>query len=484
MDGIEFAGRTASGKLRMSAGNSGIVLSRAEFVRQSVMLIPLTALRALPVSTPLAALVWRLTARFIPAQAAFFHSGWFAGVLSLLFSALTGLLVWLTWRWRLSGDRLHIRRGIICRRELSVHRNAVQSVETVRTPLCRLFGTAYLYIRTSDREHDRLLLPRSTAVMSAARLMPSSSGRTHNYRAESLGLWLAAMGSGGLTFVSAATPALSFMQDIAGAAFRERFNVLVQHRGIFFAGALFVLLLWSLKVIYARLNTLRMGYTASDARLLLGTNGISQRSHCISVGAICAIDTRTTLFGTVCDRHSSSILLPVNHLHSLLPPVSGRRLRIELASVSSHGRRICTVQPVSSGIRYAAGRWLMCLSALPVFSLVRRLLPSMSTTIPVIGFTAAFLLVLRALISTAHSHRSGLALFSDCCELTGTKGMSAHTLRVFRGSTALIRIRQNPLARTLGYCTLRIYPYGSKRGALSSIKLPFRRTLAVCERLM
>ena len=111
-------------------------------------------------------------------------------------------------------------------------------------------------------------------------------------------------------------------------------------------------------------------------------------------------------------------------------------------------------------------------------------LSSPLATIPVIGFTAAFLLVLRALISTAHAHRSGLALFSDCCELTGAKGLSAHTLRVFRGSTALIRIRQNPLARTLGYCTLRIYPYGSKRGALSSIKLPFRRTLAVCERLM
>lgn len=455
------------------------------FQRQSAGVILFAFVRTLPFWAAISATLWYLIRRLFPTGSGFLFRGWSASLMTVILAFGWGLTLWLTSKWQLSDDRLVIRRGVFLRREASIHRSAIQSAEVERTPMTALTGASRLRIRTADRHSDELLLPGSGASSLAARLIPSGAGHTHSYRAHPHALWLAAAGGEGLTaFYSAAAPVLSASRDISGQLLERGLTALVTSEGLVYTGAVVLGMIWLLKVAHTRITLARMNFSLSGGTLMLRRGVISRRTESLSAERICALDIRTSLPGFLFGRRSCAVVLAGEQSYGLLPPVGQRRLRIESAAISPHGARVCTVSPLSAGIAYAAGRWLACLSLLPVISLVRRALPSLSATVPAIGITAAGLLLWRALVTTISAHRAGLVLFTDCAELTGVRRLSLHTLRVFRQSTGMVRITQSPLSRMLGRCTLRITPRGNRRAAVSCIKLPLERTLAACERII
>lgn len=454
--------------------------------RQSPGVIFMDGLRLLPLYIPAAALLWRLAVFFLPAD--FAHavpSGVIIAASAALLSTVWALVSWLCCKWELSNGHMIIRRGVITRREVSIDPGAIISVGVERTPLTALAGAARLRISTAEKQRDQLVLRRAEASLLAAQLLPSAAGRSHRFRADGLSLWLAAVGGEGLVaFYSAAAPLLSAISDLSGRLLENRLTALVEQKGIIISGTLILTLVWLSKILHTRITHAKMSASTFGSVLTLHRGVISHRVDRLTAPRICAFDTRISLPGLALGRQSCRVLLPGEGSFPLLPAVSNRRLRIETATIAPHGAHICTVRPVSSGVTYAAGRWLAGLAPLPLFSLLRRLMPAMSATIPVLGATVAVLLIWRALITTVSAHRAGLVVFTDCAELTGVRFFSLHTLRVFRQSAGIIRITQSPLSRLLGRCTLHITPRGNRPAKLSSIKLPLDRVLAVCERMM
>ena len=482
--GWRFSDSTAAG---LQMGSPAEARSRSTTLRrQSPGIIFIDCLRVLPVFLPICALLWRFVRAFLPAD---LHGGLHPGMIiitaAVLMSLAWALLLWLCCKWELTAGRIVIRRGIFFRHDVSISLCSVLSAEVERTPLTALAGVSRLHISTAGHQSDQLILSSQEACRLASQLLPPDAGRSHYFRADRLSLWLAAIGSEGLSaFYYAAAPMLSAVSDISGRLLEHRLTALIEQKGIVLAGTIILTIIWLLKVTHTRLTHAKMSISTFGSVLTLQRGVISRRVNRLAASGICAFDSRTSLPGYLLHRQSCSVLLPGEKSWPLLPAVKSRRLRMETGTIAPHGAHICTIRPVSSGLAYAAGRWLVCLGIMPLFSILRRLIPSLSATVPMLGITAAALLLWRAFITTISSSRAGLVVFTDCVELTGVRFLSVHTLRVFRQSTGLVRITQSPLARLLGRCTLHISPRGCRRSTLSSIKLPLERVLAVCERMM
>jgi len=485
MTGWQFAEKSPSEGLRMDTKTDSPPAIQRSTMRQSKALIIYAGAKSLPFFTPAITLICYILRRVFPAVEKQISMGWSAGLSAVGLSLLWGVAVWLCSSWQLSDDRLHIRSGVFVRREGTIHRLAIRSVETEKTPVTALLGSVRLRVCTVDHGSDVLLLPASGAHILASRLVTSSKGHTHSYRAYPGALWLAALGGEGLAaFYSAVAPVLSAVRDTTFSLLERGLTVLTDSNGIVAASGALLAAVWLLKVIHTRIIHAKMGFTLTGETLLMHMGVVSRRIHRISAARICAFDIRLSLLGKLLDRRSCTVLLPGQRSYPLLPPVDNRRLRIETAVIARHGQRICTVCPLSSGLSYAAGRWGTCFALLPVISVLRRAIPSWSITVPALGVTLALLLVWRALVTTVCAGDAGLTLFTDCVELTGVRRLNMHTLRIFRPTIGLVRITQSPLSRLLGRCTLRIIPQGCPHSAVSCIKLPLERTLAVCQRIM
>lgn len=479
-----FSGSSSRVGLRMGAEKT-LPEKRCRTQRQSPGAILFHLFHALPICASAALTIWSPVRHFAPSVDGIISVGWAVGLLTMLLAVGWAVAAWLCCSWQVSDGRLLIRCGIFVRRESSIRLSAIQSVETERTVFTAMVGCVRLRISTADRQSDELLLRESGALLLAAQLTPSGHGRTHCFRSDRLSLWLAALGGEGLAaFCSAMVPILSAVSDAAGHLLESELAALVRQRGLLIAGVILFSLVWLLKITHTLATRSKMSFRIVGNTLILHRGVISRRTVRTSVDRICALDMRVSLSGLLLGRQSCSVLLAGNHSYPMLLPVDSRRLRIETAFLSPHGERVCCVYPVSSGVVYAAGRWLACLSMLPAVSLLRRLLPAMSATVPVVGAAAAVLLLWRALITTVSASRAKLELFTDCMELTGVRSLSMHTLRVFRRSVGIVRITQSPLSRILGRCTVRVTPRGNRRAKLSCIKLPPDRVLAVCERMM
>jgi putative membrane protein len=76
-----------------------------------------------------------------------------------------GLLRWFTTTYRVSGDKVQVRRGLLQRETLTVPRDRVRTVDITASPLHRVLGLARVTVGTgrSDRKDDGLKLDALTA---------------------------------------------------------------------------------------------------------------------------------------------------------------------------------------------------------------------------------------------------------------------------------------------------------------------------------
>lgn len=455
--------------------------------RQSGLLIFIRTVQFMPLCTTLSAAVIWLVTRFLPRPVRWWTGAWSAGLLALALAVICAAVVWGCSKWQYDGQRLSIRSGVLTRCELSLSAERILHVRQEVTPLTSLFRCGWLYIHISspaEKPQVRLLLPARECTLLLGQLLPDPPGRFHSYRAAPLSLWLASLGGEGMAaFVSAAVSSFSVLRDTVGSDLNSRLAQLMQMRGVTWAATAVVLALWLAKVLHTRLTFGRMGHYRHGDVIALERGVISRRTERIRRRELCGLDIRYSLLSLLTRSRSCSLLTPGGTLLPYLPPVDERRLRIESAVVSPHTVRVCTVASLSGGIAYGAGRWALCLCALPLTSLVRRLFPSWDGAFYVVGLTAAVLLLWRALTTTISARRAGLTVFADCIELTAVRRLTIHTLRVFRPSVGMIRITQSPLSRLLGRCTVRVTPRG-RAASLACIKLPFERTVAACERVM
>lgn len=456
--------------------------------RQHRSYIILRAMKLLPVCTPVSAAVVYLLSRLIPVFD-LITAAWSVGLIALTAAAVCAAVSWACSRRELTDSRLTLHTGVLLRQETVIDVDRVLSVEVVHTPFTALMNACRLTVRTAGRvgrSTDTLLLSDTDAAALSARLVPSAPGRTRCFAAGKGSLWLEALSGEGLAaFYSAAAPIFTALQDVSGRFLENGIAQLAHRRGMLIAAAAVFGGAWLLKVLHTRIT--RAGMTAARIgdTLLLRRGFISRRNERLRIGSVCALETRFSLPGAFFRRYACSVMTPCGSAYPLLPPSDRRRLNIETAAISPHGSRRCSVRPQHTVLSYAAGRWAQCLLLLPLSSFLRRLMPHWSTTASVVTAIAAIVLLWRAAVTSASAPCAGLDLFTDCAELTGIHRLSIRRIRVFRPELGMIRITQNPIARLFGHCTVCIIPKGFRRNSVPKcIRLPFERTMAVCERLM
>ncbi len=97
----------------------------------------------------------------------------------------TALLTWWLWTWpakayefasyRLDGDGLEIRRGVIWRTIINVPRTRVQHTDVSQGPVERSHGLSTLVVHTAGTDHAQVALPglsRETAIALRDHLLP------------------------------------------------------------------------------------------------------------------------------------------------------------------------------------------------------------------------------------------------------------------------------------------------------------------------
>jgi|GEM_PF-1520397 len=454
---------------------------------QSRLLTARLTLRRLPLCTALAATVTQLIHYALPSPVRWTVRAWSAGLMGLAAAVIWSALSRRHSRWAVSEDRFELCSGLLSRRELSLRRDRIVSVQQIHTPLTAIFRASWVHIHiSSPRENSscRLLLSRRQAEMLTGQLLPLQSGRRHSYHASGGSLWLAAVGGEGLAaFISAAFSFYSAARDTVARHAGRELTRLLHARGAVWLTAAAVGAIWLAKIVHTRITHAGMSLCRMGDTLMISRGVISRRTERIARRQVCGLDMRISLPGLLWARQSCSLLLPDGSAVHYLPPVDRRRLAIETAVVSPHSVHVCTVRPEGGSLRYAAGRWAQCLLFLPLISILRRVFPFWSSAIYVIGLAAALLLVWRALVTTICAGRAQLKIFADCAELTGTGGLAIRTLRVFRPSVGMIRITQSPISRMTGKCSVRLIPRGGA-SSLRCIGLPLGRTTAACERMM
>lgn len=110
-------------------------------------------------------------------------------LLAVAWLAAVGTLAWLAQRWppieyryvryRIDGQGIEIRMGVVWRRVISVPRSRVQHIDVAQGPLERRYGLASLSIYTAGTEHAKVDLPGvayARAVRIRDHLLP---GREH-----------------------------------------------------------------------------------------------------------------------------------------------------------------------------------------------------------------------------------------------------------------------------------------------------------------
>jgi len=78
---------------------------------------------------------------------------WVLGV--LVMAAGTGVLRWLTTRYRVDAERVEVHSGLVFRQHRSVPRDRVRTVDVTANPLQRLFGLAVLRVGTGRQQESR-----------------------------------------------------------------------------------------------------------------------------------------------------------------------------------------------------------------------------------------------------------------------------------------------------------------------------------------
>lgn len=73
----------------------------------------------------------------------------------LVLAAGTGVLRWLTTRYRVDAERVEVHSGLVFRQHRSVPRDRVRTVDVTANPLQRLFGLAVLRVGTGRQQESR-----------------------------------------------------------------------------------------------------------------------------------------------------------------------------------------------------------------------------------------------------------------------------------------------------------------------------------------
>lgn len=71
------------------------------------------------------------------------------GLLGIAFTVVLAVVQWQTTRWRVDGEVVRLRRGVLSETVTTIPLERVQSIDTVRGPVQRLFGSVELHVQSA-----------------------------------------------------------------------------------------------------------------------------------------------------------------------------------------------------------------------------------------------------------------------------------------------------------------------------------------------
>jgi putative membrane protein len=94
----------------------------------------------------------------------------FFGLLGLAFAVVTAFVAWQTTRWSYGDGEVRLRRGLFSERITSVPFDRVQSIDTVRGPVQRLFGVVELHVQSAGGGSGGEIVLKAVTPADAAEL--------------------------------------------------------------------------------------------------------------------------------------------------------------------------------------------------------------------------------------------------------------------------------------------------------------------------
>lgn len=406
---------------------------------------------------------------------------------------VVAVMLWKRDLWAERGGLLR-RKGLLTLEERAVSREAITAVEITRRPLAALLGSAAVSVYSSEltaEKQDVLSVDKREAQRLAGRLLPNERGSTRRYKASAGSIVIMALSSANFfSGLLLTVPLVSWLAKHVDSALPARLYSALEETGgavlpelspVLSAAAVIPLVGWTLHFIitaldYGTFNMVRCGGVFTVRRGV-----IIRRSLRFPANAVSALETRRTLFTSLLKTSRTDAVIAGFGRCVLLPAERRRETGVETASAFPHGAPGVCIR--SAGARYWCRWWLF--SALGVLLLMMRFVLSAGEwrgAVLLIGLPAAGALLWRGLVGALAGKNAAVRAYGDCVELTGVRGMTAVTLRVFRGSIAAARVVQSPFQRAAGLCSLYILPRGTRRGLRCSY-LPYRKCLALLGRL-
>lgn len=425
------------------------------------------------------------------------------GALAVQLMLAAGAALWavLCWRksvWAAGFERLYKKSGVLTAHELSFDTHMITSLELERGPVGAMLGSVRLNIRTRAvcrRADISLTLPRDRAARMAGGLIPLKGGGK-KYRAgmRSVAI-MAASGSNAASGILLIIPVILKLRRIIDSALPSRLLGELGDAALAVLPGLPPALAAISAVIAAGwlINFIRVclsyaGHTAArfDSALLIDRGAVVRRSLCVPLRAVSAVTTRQTLLMRLLGR--SSCWMVVQGMGSeeccLVPSAPGRKMRLELASVfPRQSQSPIIVKPDSAGRRKYYTAWAVtCAAGIILWARLSLEKGGVPPAVGTLAAAAAALMLWRILAGALASRRAAVKLYGDCVEITGLRGLTVCTSRMFRGKIAQAGIVQSPISRAQGLCTVYIRARGSKK-TLSCKGLPIDRAKNIIERL-
>jgi uncharacterized membrane protein YdbT with pleckstrin-like domain len=456
--------------------------------------------------------VWGFLPRFAPLllialleQLVFRPQGFWARAAALGGNLLAAALVllWAVLEYRAIGyhadeDTLFLRRGLLYRRTAQVPYDRICTMTIRQNLLPTLFGAARLYLDTPAGSHRSadfsLVLKRKPLDKIADSIFPSPRTKPV-YRA---GAWRVALmaaswsnpGAGWLLLA----PFINRLGAVLGAEISERLYATVDVSmrlaayGIPPAAAALGWVLffgWAAAALVQLFRYGNFSVSADEESLCIRRGVLNTSTRVIRRSRICAFSIQQSLFMRAMRLYSA-------HVHSvgtgkdksdrsLLVAAAGQRelaaaLRSMTALPLDHGVRVRPPKRALKSYLLLPGTFI-CLLLLLIAAqgmLRGRLIP----------LIAAFIAPLLAwwLLFRIEAHRTaGLSLQKGCLILSGYHKLNLYRFTVPIAAVQLVSLRQNPLQKHSGLCSVRVTLYGEGQRPVNVKQLPHEEVLQLLQ---
>ncbi len=421
-------------------------------------------------------------------------------VASAVYSTTSLLLIFLAtvlWKRSLWAENCGFlqKKGLLLTESHRIDYEAVSAVEVKRNPIIAVFGASSIGIfsagdiRKGGKNH--LLVSKEDGKFLAQRLIASGRNHLHRYECSTSKIVLMALTSASFSngllltvplvswvakHIDSAIPYRLFSAfEAAGSAVLPNISPLLS------ALALIPVVSWLLHFVITLLNNAHFKLTLSDQAITVRRGIIVHRWVRFPLTAVSALETRRTLTNILSGTARTDALAAGFGRCMLLPASDRREASVELSSAFPHGG-VCVTIPSEGAFLWC--RWWFLFAFLSALLTLRCVLAAEEwrSVILLLGLPITGLLLWRATVGYFAGRNSAVRAFGDCVEISGVRGLSCVTLRVFRGSIAIARVTQSPFQRACGRCSLYVLPRGLKQGVRCR-HLPYKKCLSLLRRL-